>query len=73
MRVVARQNSGLWLSVVPQASSIDVTDQAQDGLVQLQSPGGGTPAKPGTKVILRIGTFTGGDTTTTTTTTTTTP
>ena len=54
----------------PQASPIPVTDPAQDGLVQKQSPAGGTSARPGTKVILRIGTFSGGDTTTTDTTTT---
>jgi serine/threonine-protein kinase len=45
---------------VPQSSPIVVTSQDQDGIVVLQSPSGGTMARKGAKVILRIGSFQGG-------------
>ena len=45
------QDAGL----VPQESSIPVTDPAQVGIVTLQSPNGGVRVEPGTKVILRYG------------------
>jgi serine/threonine-protein kinase len=44
---------------VPQSSTIAVTSQDQDGVVILQSPSGGTMARKGAKVILRIGSFQG--------------
>jgi serine/threonine-protein kinase len=47
-------------SFVPQSSFIAVTSQDQDGVVVLQSPSGGTMARKGSKVILRIGSFQGG-------------
>jgi serine/threonine-protein kinase len=61
------QDSGFKSRVTYQ----DVADPNSDGIVQDQSPPGGTQAKPGTTVTITVGRYTGGGETTTTTTTTT--
>jgi eukaryotic-like serine/threonine-protein kinase len=50
---------------------VTVSDPNSDGIVQSQSPQGGTMAKPGSVVTLNVGRFPSGTTSTTTTTTTT--
>jgi serine/threonine-protein kinase len=47
----------------------DVADPNSEGIVQNQSPAGGTQAKPGTNVTITVGRYNGGGDTTTTTTT----
>ena len=62
----AVQGSGFKSRVVFQ----DVSDPNSEGIVQDQSPAGGTQAKPGTPVTITVGRYSGGGDTTTTTTTT---
>jgi serine/threonine-protein kinase len=61
------QKAGLTpqISTVP----IQVTDPAQDGVVVKTSPSADTPAREGSKVIVRVGQYSGGTDTTTTDTT----